>query len=55
LQSVDSAAYGLKEDDELALKSLSHINMNDQSKQIAVSIILDSLELSEVSHKDTLA
>ncbi|KAM0890461.1 hypothetical protein ACQ4PT_027050 [Festuca glaucescens] len=47
LQSLDSAAYGSKEDDDLALKSLSHINMNDQSKQIAVSIILDSLELSE--------
>lgn len=40
--------YGSKEDDDLALKSLSNINMNDQSKQTSVSLILDSLEdLSE--------
>ena len=55
LQALDSAAYGSKEDDDLALKSLSNININDQSKQIAVSIILDSLELSEVSHEYTVA
>lgn len=40
--------YGSKEDDDLALKSLSNINTNDQSKQTSVSLILDSLEdLSE--------
>lgn len=39
--------YGSKEDDDFALKSLSNINMNDQSKQIAVSLILDSLKLSD--------
>lgn len=60
LQAIDNAvdpclrAYGSKEDDDLALKSLSNINMNDQSRQIGVSLILDSLELSEVNHLDTL-
>ena len=56
LQALDSAAepctklYGSKEDDDLALKSLSNIDMNeDQSKETSVSLILDSLEdLSEV-------
>uniref|UniRef100_A0ACD5ZF39 Uncharacterized protein n=1 Tax=Avena sativa TaxID=4498 RepID=A0ACD5ZF39_AVESA len=47
LQALDGPSYGSKEDDDLALKSLSNINMNDQSKQIAVSIILERLELSE--------
>ncbi|XP_066305880.1 protein SEMI-ROLLED LEAF 2-like isoform X2 [Miscanthus floridulus] len=55
LQALDSAAepctklYGSKEDDDLALKSLSNIDMNeDQSKETSVSLILDSLEdLSE--------
>lgn len=47
--------YGSKEDDDLALKSLSNINTNDQSKQTSVSLILDSLEdLSEVNHKDSM-
>lgn len=61
LQAVDRAAepclrvYGSKEDDDLALKSLSNINMNDQSKQTSVSLILDSLEdLSEVNNKDSM-
>ena len=56
MQALDSAAepctklYGSKEDDDLALKSLSNIDMNeDQSKETSVSLILDSLEdLSEV-------
>ncbi|XP_066317316.1 protein SEMI-ROLLED LEAF 2-like isoform X2 [Miscanthus floridulus] len=55
LQALDSAAepctklYGSKQDDDLALKSLSNIDMNeDQSKETSVSLILDSLEdLSE--------
>ncbi|CAL4886978.1 unnamed protein product [Urochloa decumbens] len=52
LQAVDSATelcYGSKEDDDLALKSLSNIDMNeDQSKESSVSNILNSLEdLSE--------
>jgi hypothetical protein len=56
LRAIDSAAepctklYGSKEDDDLALKSLSNIDMNeDQSKETSVSLIFDSLEdLSEV-------
>lgn len=61
LQALDSGIesvfrdYGSKEDDDFATKSLSKIKLNDQSKQIAVSLILDSLKLSDVSHKDTLA
>ncbi|KAJ1284672.1 hypothetical protein BS78_03G223000 [Paspalum vaginatum] len=55
LQAIDSAAepctklYGSKEDDDLALKSLSNIDMNeDQSKETSVSLILNSIEdLSE--------
>ncbi|KAL6635235.1 hypothetical protein ACP70R_027906 [Stipagrostis hirtigluma subsp. patula] len=55
LQALDRAAepslriYGSKEDDDLALKSLSNIEMNeDQSKETSVSLILNSLEdLSE--------
>ncbi|OEL23813.1 hypothetical protein BAE44_0015167 [Dichanthelium oligosanthes] len=52
LQALDRAAepcYGSKEDDDLALKSLSNIDMNeDQSKETSVSLILNSLEdLSE--------
>ncbi|WVZ69371.1 hypothetical protein U9M48_018168 [Paspalum notatum var. saurae] len=55
LQALDSAAghctkpYGSKEDDDLALKSLSNIDMNDdQSKETSVSLILNSMEdLSE--------
>nr|CAB3451263.1 unnamed protein product [Digitaria exilis] len=52
LQVLDSAAkpcYGSKEDDDLALKSLSNIDMNvDQSKETSVSLILNSLkDLSE--------
>ncbi|KAL6911589.1 hypothetical protein ACP4OV_000394 [Aristida adscensionis] len=55
LQAHDRAAdpclriYGSKEDDDLALKSLSNIQMNeDQSKETTVSLILNSLEgLSE--------
>ncbi|AQK90017.1 ARM repeat superfamily protein [Zea mays] len=51
LQALDSAnesctkLYGSKEDDELALKSLSNIDMNEnQSKETSVPLILDSLE-----------
>ncbi|XP_062221797.1 protein SEMI-ROLLED LEAF 2-like isoform X2 [Phragmites australis] len=51
LQALDRAAepcskvYGSKEDDDLALKSLSNIEMNeDQSKETSVSLILNSLE-----------
>uniref|UniRef100_A0A0E0K5Y4 Uncharacterized protein n=1 Tax=Oryza punctata TaxID=4537 RepID=A0A0E0K5Y4_ORYPU len=46
LQVVESCltVYGSKDDDDLALKSLSNINMNDQSKQASVSLILDSLK-----------
>jgi hypothetical protein len=59
LQALDSAnesctkLYGSKEDDELALKSLSNIDMNEnQSKETSVPLILDSLEdMSEVPHK----
>ncbi|KAB8089178.1 hypothetical protein EE612_014041 [Oryza sativa] len=50
LQVVESCltVYGSKDDDDLALKSLSNININDQSKQASVSLILDSLkDLSE--------
>uniref|UniRef100_A0A0A9GDK8 Uncharacterized protein n=1 Tax=Arundo donax TaxID=35708 RepID=A0A0A9GDK8_ARUDO len=55
LQALDRAAepclrvYGSKEDDDLALKSLSNIDLNeDQSKEASVSLILNSLEdLSE--------
>ncbi|KAE8808190.1 cyclin-like protein [Hordeum vulgare] len=53
LQALDSGIesvfrdYGSKEDDDFALKSLSNIKLNDQSKQIAVSLILDSLKLSD--------
>ncbi|KAK3155450.1 hypothetical protein QOZ80_2BG0203440 [Eleusine coracana subsp. coracana] len=56
LQALDrqaeprSRVYGSKEDDDLALKSLSNITMNeDQSKETSVSLILNSLEnLSEL-------
>ena len=53
LQALDSAAepcYGSKQDDDLALKSLSNIDMNEeQSKETSVSNIVSSLEeLSEV-------
>ncbi|XP_062220474.1 protein SEMI-ROLLED LEAF 2-like [Phragmites australis] len=51
LQALDRAAepcsrvYGSKEDDDLALKSISNIDMNeDQSKEASVSLILNSLE-----------
>lgn len=57
LQVVESCltVYGSKDDDDLALKSLSNININDQSKQASVSLILDSLkDLSEVNHKKSL-
>lgn len=50
LQVVESCltVYGSKDDDDLALKSLSNININDQSKQASVSLILNSLkDLSE--------
>uniref|UniRef100_A0A0A9CYS0 Uncharacterized protein n=1 Tax=Arundo donax TaxID=35708 RepID=A0A0A9CYS0_ARUDO len=55
LQALDRAAepcsrvYGSKEDDDLALKSLSNIDLNeDQSNETSVSLILNSLEdLSE--------
>ncbi|CAN6232268.1 unnamed protein product [Urochloa humidicola] len=52
LQALDSATepcYGSKEDDDLALESLSNIDMNEnQSKETSVSNILNSLEdLSE--------
>lgn len=55
---LDSAAkpcYGSKEDDDLALKSLSNIDMNvDQSKETSVSLILNSLkDLSEVLQETT--
>ncbi|KAK3159271.1 hypothetical protein QOZ80_2AG0148040 [Eleusine coracana subsp. coracana] len=56
LQALDrqaeprSRVYGSKEDDDLALKSLSNISMNeDQSKETSVSLVLNSLEnLSEL-------
>lgn len=53
LDSVAKPCYGSKEDDDLALKSLSNIDMNkDQSKETSVSLILNSLEdLPEVLHK----
>lgn len=57
LQVVESCltVYGSKDEDDLALKSLSNININDQSKQASVSLILDSLkDLSEVNHKKSL-
>lgn len=57
LQVVESCltVYGSKDDDDLALKSLSNININDQSKQASVSLILNSLkDLSEVNHKKSL-
>ncbi|KAF0931195.1 hypothetical protein E2562_002544 [Oryza meyeriana var. granulata] len=46
LQVVESCltVYGSKEDDDLALKYLSNIKLNDQSKQASVSLILDSLK-----------
>uniref|UniRef100_A0A0D9VLT9 Uncharacterized protein n=1 Tax=Leersia perrieri TaxID=77586 RepID=A0A0D9VLT9_9ORYZ len=46
LQVVESCltVYGSKDDDDLALKTLSNINKNDQSKQASVSLILDSLK-----------
>jgi hypothetical protein len=55
LQALDSTTepcYGSKQDDDLALKSLSNIDMNEeQSKETSVSNILNSLEeLSEVMH-----
>ena len=61
LQALDSGIesvfrdYGSKEDNDFATKSLSNIKLNDQSKQIAVSLILDSLKLSDVSQNDTRA
>ncbi|KAL5208316.1 hypothetical protein ABZP36_032751 [Zizania latifolia] len=51
LQVVEtcSTVYGSKDDDDLALKSLSNINMNEQSKQAPISLVLDSLkDLPEV-------
>ncbi|XP_006648008.1 protein SEMI-ROLLED LEAF 2-like isoform X2 [Oryza brachyantha] len=51
LQVVESCSiiYGSKDDDDLALKSLSNINMNDQSQQASISLILSSLkDLPEV-------
>jgi len=53
LQALDSTVepcYGSKQDDDLALKSLSNIDMNEeQSKETSVSNIVSSLEeLSEV-------
>lgn len=57
LQVVESCltVYSSKDDDDLALKSLSNININDQSKQASVSLILNSLkDLSEVNHKKSL-
>uniref|UniRef100_N1QUP6 Protein EFR3-like protein n=1 Tax=Aegilops tauschii TaxID=37682 RepID=N1QUP6_AEGTA len=53
LQALDSGIesvfrdYGSKEDNDFATKSLSNIKLNDQSKQIAVSLILDNLKLSD--------
>jgi len=61
LQALDSAAepctklYGSKEDDDLALKSLSNIDINeDQSKETSVSLILDSLEHLSESELSTI-
>jgi hypothetical protein len=52
-----SRVYGSKEDDDLALKSLSNVSMNeDQSKETSISLILNSLEnLSEVKHRNILS
>ncbi|TVU28905.1 hypothetical protein EJB05_20443 [Eragrostis curvula] len=61
LQALDrqaepcSRVYGSKEDDDLALKSLSNINMNeDQSKETSVSVILNSLENLSESESSTI-
>ncbi|PUZ77921.1 hypothetical protein GQ55_1G412000 [Panicum hallii var. hallii] len=58
LQALDNTTepcYGSKQDDDLALKSLSNIDMNEeQSKETSVSNILNSLEELSESELSTI-